>query len=198
MHSTERKIILGSSSKMRKLILESAWISFRTISPDIDELAYEHLSPIKKIKKIALEKNKKISSLIPEDDIIIITADTLCLLPSGKTLGKPNSQEELIEMCMMQSNQTIKAVTAISISFFENNSRKYITKHSITEITYLPFTESDIEYLLKKNKNQWIASWLGTYSDSIWFTLIKKWKGSYTGALWLPMEIIREIFNQIQ
>jgi septum formation protein len=191
------RLILGSSSTIRRMILETSIYDFDIYNPDIDETLYEYLEPIEKVKKIAFEKNRKISELEKYQNSIIIAADTLCLLPNGITLQKPSNIDESIKMSMQQSGQTIKAITGISISFVRNNKRIYITKYSSTKITYLDFTEHEIFTLIKKFNTTNKASGLGIWNDSPGFSFVKKFNGSYTGALGLPMEIVREVLTKI-
>ncbi len=42
-------LILGSSSPLRKMILESSGYNYIVCSPDIDETRYEHIEPIEKV-----------------------------------------------------------------------------------------------------------------------------------------------------
>jgi MAF protein len=194
----KKEIILGTSSQIRKMILESSGYPFKSFSPNIDETLYEYLSPVKKVKKIALEKNIAIAQKKKFSNSIIITADTLCLLSDGSTLPKPINDKESLKMSMLQSGKTITAITGVCISFVKNKNRVYINKNSSTKVRYIKFSEKDIKILMQKFKTNDKASGLGIFSDSIGFTLIEKINGSYTGAFGLPMEIVRNIIEKYE
>ncbi len=179
------------------MVLETTNFKFDIVSPDIDETIYEYLDPVKKVKKIAFEKNKKILEDLKYRNSIVITADTLCLLPNNKTLGKPKNLNESVKMAMQQSGKTIKAITGICICYTQNNKRKYIIKNSQTKVTYAKFSEKQISNTMKRYITTDKASGLGIFIDSPGFSFVEKFEGSYSGALGLPLELVNKILNKI-
>ena len=148
------------------MILESSGYNYIVCSPDIDETRYEHIEPIEKVQKIALEKNIAIVARDEYPENIIITADTLCLLPDGTTLPKPRNAEESIQMSLLQSGKTIQAITGMCISSLHDEKREYTIRYSSTVITYCAFSREEITQLHQKHTVTHIASGLGIWKDA--------------------------------
>lgn len=89
------KIILGSSSEGRKLVMEELGFQFETVSPDIDEKAIRRNTPEELVMAIA---EAKAEVLIPKitESAILVTSDQVVLC-QGEILEKPRTKEEARE-----------------------------------------------------------------------------------------------------
>jgi len=183
-------IILASGSWLRKTILESSEYVFKVDNKEIDERLIESKNKDKSDQDLAIllakEKVKKIAKYHPND--LVIAADTFAVLPTGERLHKPKSEEEAIELCMMQSGKEISAVTGIAMAY----GNEIITNTSTTKIKYVKFDRKTITKLLEGDDARIRNSGLGFFMDSPGFTLVQNFDGSYTGAMGLPMEIVRK------
>jgi septum formation protein len=183
-------IILGSSSELRKLILESSGLSFKIETREVDERKIEEDNPDKTAEEIvemlALAKAQAVANDFPNDTII--AADTFGVLPSGERLHKTKSLEESIQLSMRQSGQTIVVNTGTAMI----HQGKILTSITTTKIKYFSFDEATIRHLFQKNESaRRRNAALGFFIDAPGFTLVEKIEGSYLGAMGLPMEVIR-------
>ena len=80
------KVILASSSKFRKQLLEKLNISFKCISPDIDETRLNNEPVRDYVKRLSIEKASKIAC--SNHKSIVIGSDEVADL-EGKIIGKP-------------------------------------------------------------------------------------------------------------
>ena len=81
-------IILASQSPRRRELLERMGITrFKTVSPDIDERAFDGLPPEELVRRLSAEKAGAVADRVG-DGAIIIAADTVVAL-DGTVLGKP-------------------------------------------------------------------------------------------------------------
>ena len=84
------KLILGSSSKYRKNILEKAGYVFDVLVPDIDEKLIKVNDPYQRPLFVARAKAEILISKIKEP-ALLITSDVIAVC-DGKVREKPNSK----------------------------------------------------------------------------------------------------------
>lgn len=84
------QLVLASSSRYRRALLEQLRLPFASASPDIDEtpLAGEAVPAL--VTRLALAKARALASKFP--DALIIGSDQACAL-DGRILGKPGNAE---------------------------------------------------------------------------------------------------------
>ena len=95
------KIILGSSSRYRKDLLDRILDTYEIISPKIDENNYNSLCAQKHSQQIALKKIAHIAE--NKIDSLIICADQIGEI-GNKTLTKPTSRKNALNQLINYSN----------------------------------------------------------------------------------------------
>ena len=93
-------VILASSSKFRKQLLSKLRIPFKCISPDIDESRLKNESVSSYVKRLSIEKARKVGASCRNS--IIIGSDEVADL-EGKILGKPITKEKAKKKLKMHS-----------------------------------------------------------------------------------------------
>jgi septum formation protein len=161
---TKRNLILGSTSKWRKLLLEEIGLEFDIIKPVKDEILSKDLTPYDAIVEIAKAKNMEVQEIIGQDKLkneqpIIITADTMVLV-GDVVLGKAEDEKQAREYLGLISGKTHQVITGHVI--FDSKSGKYYTKAIATEIQIKAMSDHEItEYL---NTGEWKGK-AGCYDD---------------------------------
>ena len=119
-------IILASASPRRRELLASVPINFRVMSVDVDETPYNDETPTAYIKRMVSTKADAAVQQMVKDitgdkyqaeslssSFVIITADTIGVLPDGKTvLIKPTDREHAYSMWQQMSDDTHEVWTA--------------------------------------------------------------------------------------
>lgn len=116
----KKKIILGSSSKFRKSLLNTLNIEFDCVSPNIDESRLSDEKPKDMAIRLAIEKAKKICN--QNSNAIIISSDA-CAYCDGRILGKPMTEDNAIEYLNFISQKTIYFYTSICV--LDSSSQNY-------------------------------------------------------------------------
>lgn len=88
-------IILASQSPRRKELLELAGINHKVVISEVEELLDADLDVEGQVQDLAIQKACAVAELYP--DATVIGADTIVVL-DGKTLGKPKSEEDAMNM----------------------------------------------------------------------------------------------------
>lgn len=137
----QKRLILGSSSRYRKALLERLNLPFECISPDIDEAPLEKEAPEALVERLAKEKAKAISEQISTTSNIIITSDQVACL-DDQILGKPLTRENAIKQLSLFSGKKVTFLTSLCVSDSETKQTDistsvynvYFRKLSLVEI----------------------------------------------------------------
>ena len=106
------KVILASSSKFRKQLLNKLNISFKCISPDIDEKRLNNESVKDYVKRLSVEKASKIAC--SNQKSIIIGSDEVADL-KGKIIGKPITKKNAKKQLRMLSGNKVVFRTGLCV-----------------------------------------------------------------------------------
>ena len=106
------KVILASSSKFRKQLLDKLNISFKCISPDIDEKRLNNEAVRDYVKRLSIEKASKIA--FSSRKSIIIGSDEVADL-NGKIIGKPITNKNAKKQLRMLSGNKVVFRTGLCV-----------------------------------------------------------------------------------
>ena len=106
-------LILASTSRYRKDLLERLRIPFFCCPPEVDESPFPPETPAEMAWRLAGEKSRAVSLRFPGH--VVIGSDQMADW-QGRALGKPGSNEGACEQLAMLSGQTVVFHTAVSVS----------------------------------------------------------------------------------
>lgn len=107
-------LLLASTSRYRRTLLERLGVPFRVRAPEVDEDAFKSLAlrPRELAERLAFEKVGSLTSLEPQ--ATIIGSDQLVAF-EGRVLGKPGSVERAIDQLQSLSGRSHELVTAVVV-----------------------------------------------------------------------------------
>lgn len=144
--SPPEKLILASSSKYRKLLLQRYGIPFECRSPEIDESPLPGESPVELVARLATQKAETVSRENPQ--AIVIGSDQMAVF-NGQIVGKPGSYEAALEQLSGFSGQPVEFLTAVTVQSHHNHFREQCTDS--TRVLFRELKREEIErYLLKE------------------------------------------------
>lgn len=108
----QRKIILGSTSRYRRELLERLRVPFDTERPDVDETPLPGEAPATLAQRLALAKAREVSRRFPE--AVVIGSDQVADL-GGEPLGKPGTHDRAIAQLRRMRGQTVVFQTAVAV-----------------------------------------------------------------------------------
>lgn len=109
---SSRKLILGSSSKYRKALLDRLSIPYTVQAPDVDETPLSGEAPQALAQRLALAKARAIAQLHPGS--VVIGSDQVADL-HGEPLGKPGNHERAVAQLRRMRGQTVIFQTALAV-----------------------------------------------------------------------------------
>ena len=189
------KIILGSSSPRRKIILQNLINEFEIQAPDIEETAKPMESPMEFCKRISREKAQ---SIIQNNAIdlysLIITCDTIVTI-ENKIIGKPLDHQNAFDILKTLNGKTHEVISSITM-LYRNNSRNIkLTDSEISRISFKTITdEAIINYLNKISYSDKAGAYaIQEYGGE----LIKSIEGSLTNVVGFPLRLFFRMMKKL-
>ncbi|MEH0165254.1 Maf family nucleotide pyrophosphatase [Roseateles microcysteis] len=105
-------LILGSTSRYRRELLERLRMPFTVQSPEVDETPRPGEAPAALAVRLALAKAQAVASQHP--DAVVIGSDQVADL-EGKPIGKPGTHERAIEQLRAMRGKQIVFQTAVAV-----------------------------------------------------------------------------------
>ena len=139
-------VILASSSKFRKQLLSKLRIPFKCISPDIDESRLKNESVSSYVKRLSIEKARKVGASCQNS--IIIGSDEVADL-DGIILGKPITKEKAKKQLKMLSGN--KVVFRTGLCVLNSKTNKYYASVNNYTIYFNNLTNNTINSYLSKD-----------------------------------------------
>ena len=107
-----RALVLGSTSRYRRELLERLRIPFIVESPDVDETPLSGESPRELALRLALAKARAVARRHPQ--AVVIGSDQVADL-HGEPLGKPGTHERALVQLRRMRGQVVVFQTAVAV-----------------------------------------------------------------------------------
>jgi septum formation protein len=144
MSKLQRALILGSTSRYRRELLQRLRVPFDVVSPDVDETPMANETPQALATRLALAKAKAVAALHP--NAVVIGSDQVADL-NGEPLGKPGNHERAVRQLQRMRGQTVVFQTAVSVvcqaSGFEQTELAQI------KVRFRDLSDAEIEAYLR-------------------------------------------------
>ena len=110
--SLVRTLVLGSTSRYRRELLQRLGLPFTVAAPDVDETPLQGEAPRALALRLALAKAHAVAAQHP--DAVVIGSDQVADL-RGQPLGKPGTHERASAQLQRMSGETVIFQTAVAV-----------------------------------------------------------------------------------
>ena len=107
-----RTLVLGSTSRYRRELLQRLGLPFAVAAPDVDETPLQGEAPRALALRLALAKAHAVAAQHP--DAVVIGSDQVADL-GGQPLGKPGTHERASAQLQRMSGETVIFQTAVAV-----------------------------------------------------------------------------------
>jgi septum formation protein len=173
-------LYLASQSPRRRALLKELGFPVQIVkAPDIDEVYPEYLKGSEIPVYLSKLKAEAYTEKLPEN-AILVTADTIVWL-SGEVLGKPEDENDAINMLSRLSGEMHEVFTGISLKFRDQQ----VCFYDVTKVYFRNLSKEEISFYVDKYKPFDKA---GAYGVQEWigFTGVERIEGSYFNVMGLP------------
>ena len=144
MSIAQRALILGSTSRYRRELLQRLRVPFNVVSPDVDETPLANEAPQALATRLALAKAKAVAALHP--NAVVIGSDQVADL-NGEPLGKPGTHERAVLQLQRMRGQTVVFQTAVSVVCQANGFEQ--TELAQIKVRFRDLSDAEIEAYLR-------------------------------------------------
>lgn len=186
-----KRVILASGSPRRRELLKGLDIDFEI---DTKNNFKEHFSPdtpYDEVPRLMSEgKSAGFHRPLAEDEILI-TADTMVIIPGKEILGKPKDRQDAFRMLRDLSGRSHHVITAVTL----RNTQKKETFTVTTEVWFKDLSDSEINYYIDKYKPFDKA---GAYAIQEWIGHIgiTRIEGSYFNVVGFPVQRVYQALQR--
>ena len=186
-----KHIILASGSPRRRELLRGLDIDFEVDIQNNFKESFTADIPFEDVPRLMSEgKSAGFHRPLKEDEILI-TADTMVILPGKEILGKPRDREDACRMLRDLSGRSHLVITAVTI----RDTVRSETFTATTEVWFKDLTPDEIAYYVDTYKPYDKA---GAYAIQEWIGHIgiRRIEGSYFNVVGFPVQRVYEALQK--
>jgi septum formation protein len=139
-----RPLVLGSTSRYRRELLQRLGLPFEVDSPQVDETPLPGEAPAALARRLALAKARAVATRHPK--AVVIGSDQVADL-NGEPLGKPGTHERAVTQLQRMRGQVVVFQTALSVVCLE--SRFEASDLAEVRVRFRSLTDEAIETYLR-------------------------------------------------
>lgn len=195
MMKKETKIILATESRAKRKLLKDFGVVFTAVASGYEEpdpMGKE--KPVEYVKRMALEKARRVREKVGKKDALIIALDNVGVLKK-KILGKPHSEFVAKKFLRELSGNTVVALTGVAV--VDALSGKEVTDVVETEVVFRKMSLREIDAYVATGEPLNAAAGFKIQSGAAMF--VKEIKGDFFSVVGVPIfriaEILRDEFN---
>jgi len=146
-NSKHQELVLASSSRYRRALLDMLLIPFRTVPPDIDESRKHDEDATTLVERLASEKAQVVGQ--HEASALIIGSDQVAVY-AGQIVGKPIDREDAISQLELVSGGKAELLTSVAV--LNTLTRQTQAQTVSTLIQFKSLSRPGIEFYLDTDK----------------------------------------------
>ena len=139
-----RALVLGSTSRYRRELLERLQVPFDVAAPDVDETPLAGETPRALAERLALAKAQAVARAFPQ--AVVIGSDQVADL-DGLPLGKPGTHDKAVIQLRQMRGRTVIFQTAVAVVCLESGFAQ--TDLAAVRVKFRDLTDDEIENYLR-------------------------------------------------
>ena len=143
MRDTPR-LILASTSRYRRDLLQRLRVSFDVVSPEVDETPTPGEAPKALAERLAMAKAVAVATKNP--DAVVIGSDQVAEL-DGMSIGKPHTHDRAIEQLQAMSGRRVVFHTAVAVVRRDRDYARGLLAPVV--VTFRSLDDAEIERYLR-------------------------------------------------
>ncbi len=108
----QARLILGSTSRYRRELLQRLHLPFAVCAPEVDETPLPGETPAALARRLALAKARAVAARFPQ--ALVIGSDQVADL-DGQPIGKPSTHEKAVAQLSAMRGRTVVFQTALAV-----------------------------------------------------------------------------------
>ena len=138
------RLILASTSRYRRELLQRLRMPFEVVSPDVDESPRPGEAPSALAARLALAKAEAVAA--QQSDAVVIGSDQVAEL-DGETIGKPHTHDRAVAQLRAMSGHRVVFHTAVAVVRRERDFAQTLLAPVV--VTFRVLTDAEIDRYLR-------------------------------------------------
>ena len=138
------RLILASTSRYRRELLQRLRMPFEVVSPDVDESPRHGEAPGALAARLALAKAEAVAAR--HYDAVVIGSDQVAEL-DGETIGKPHTHDRAVAQLRAMSGRRVVFHTAVAVVRRERDFAQTLLAPVV--VTFRALTDTEIDHYLR-------------------------------------------------
>jgi septum formation protein len=188
-------LILASTSRYRRALLERLGVPFSCVAPGVDEASLSNEGGLALVTRLALAKASAVASQHPQ--AWVIGSDQVAVLGTAGgvqvILGKPGTTERCLEQLQQCSGQVLSFITGVAVVRHESGERKEFI--DTTRVHYRTLDQATIERYVQREQPLDCAG--GFKSEALGITLCESIESlDPTALIGLPLIRVSSLLRE--
>jgi septum formation protein len=141
---TQPALILGSTSRYRRELLERLHLPFEVVAPGVDETPLADEAPAALALRLALSKAQAVARLHPQ--AVVIGSDQVADL-GGQAIGKPGTHERAVAQLQQLRGRQAIFQTAVAVVRADMGFVQVLLAPVV--VRFRPLSDAEIEHYLR-------------------------------------------------
>ena len=179
--NTSLPLILASTSRFRKSVLERLQLPFSVIAPNVDETPLENETPEQLVVRLAEDKARAVRDSYPH--ALIIGSDQVAVI-DHTILGKPGNHDNAVQQLSQASGRRVDFLTGLCL--FNSHDDRIQIDSVCFSVVFRQLSAAQIENYLRKDTPYNCA---GSFkSEGLGIALLDRMEGNDpTSVIGLPL-----------
>jgi septum formation protein len=185
-------VYLASGSPRRGELLEQAGVTFiRTVAP-VDESVLDKEEASAYVERLAIAKARAGLAQLKSDGLVVkpVLGSDTAVVVDGEILGKPEDYQDFYRMMTLLSGRSHQVMSSVAV--LDDDCQRSVV--SITQVTFIPLSEAQIERYWRTGEPLDKAGGYGIQGRGGLF--VETMSGSYTGVVGLPLCETADLLEQ--
>ncbi|MEX3527095.1 MAG: Maf family nucleotide pyrophosphatase [Burkholderia sp.] len=141
------RLILASSSRYRRELLERLRLAFKVVTPDLDETPLAGESPADTALRLAAAKARAVAAqLEAPEGAVVIGSDQVATF-DGRQIGKPGTHQRALEQLQAMRGREVEFHSALGV--YDSRSDRAQVEDVVTRVRFRTLSDAELEAYLR-------------------------------------------------
>jgi septum formation protein len=141
------RLILASSSRYRRELLERLRIPFEVATPDLDETPRAGESPADTALRLAAEKARAVAGRVAAPEGTIVIGSDQVATFDGRQIGKPGTHERALEQLKSMQGRSVEFHSALCV--YDSRTDRAQVEDVVTRVRFRSLSDAELDAYLR-------------------------------------------------
>ncbi|RQS73034.1 septum formation protein Maf [Burkholderia sp. Bp8963] len=141
------RLILASSSRYRRTLLERLGVPFDVVSPDVDETPLSGETPAATALRLSGAKARAVAATIDAPDGVLVIGSDQVATFDGLQIGKPGTHERALAQLVAMQGRDVEFHSALCL--YDSRTDETQTEDIVTRVRFRTLPEAELDAYLR-------------------------------------------------